>query len=238
MKAYTESLKIKGFPDFLNKTELLLAEIQKKSVKQLKEMWQVKDKLAQLNYQRFAKMNLEENLTPAIYAYQGQVYKHINPEKLNEDALNYLARNLRIISGFYGLVEPLNGIVPYRLEMSNKLQVQENKNLYEFWGDLLYKELTRDNDLVINLASQEYSKVISEHLHPDDNFIDIEFVKEKNDKIRQLGMLSKMARGELVHFMAENNVKTPEAIKEFRYRDLAYSEKYSQHDKIVFLEQV
>lgn len=131
----------------------------------------------------------------------------------------------------------MDGITPYRLEMSNKLSVGEHKNLYQFWGDKIYQELMTSQETVLNLASKEYSRVVEKYLQAQDNFVDVEFVYEKDGKLRQLGINSKRARGEMVRFMAKNNVQELAELKEFKFLDLQYSAELSQDKKMVFLRK-
>jgi len=197
------SHKVESLPSFMSETKELSEAVRKLSYAEAQELWKVSDKLTQLNVDRFAEMNLEKSITPAIFTYEGLVYKQIGVSDFSEVELDYLKHHLRIISGFYGLVKPMDGITPYRLEMSNKLSVGEHKNLYQFWGDKIYQELMTSQETVLNLASKEYSRVVEKYLQAQDNFVDVEFVYEKDGKLRQLGINSKRARGEMVRFMAK-----------------------------------
>lgn len=229
--------KVESLPSFMSETKELSEAVRKLSNAEAKELWKVSDKLTQLNVDRFAEMNLEKNITPAVFTYEGLVYKQIGVSDFSEMELDYLKQHLRIISGFYGLVKPMDGITPYRLEMSNKLSVGEHKNLYQFWGDKIYQELMSSQETVLNLASKEYSRVVEKHLQAQDNFVDVEFVYEKDGKLRQLGINSKRARGEMVRFMAKNNVQELAELKEFKALDLEYSAQLSQDKKMVFLRK-
>lgn len=237
MKVDSDTFSFIHMPVFLNETEVLKKKIQSLTYQEAKNLWKCNDKLAELNYSRFQKMNLKKNLTPAILAYEGLQYQHLAPKVLTDKALEYLEEHLRILSGFYGVLAPFDGIVPYRLEMQTKLEVQPGKNLYEFWKDKIYQVLQDDEQVIINLASKEYSMAILPFLQPKDQFITIEFGEVKDGKVKQKGTLAKMARGEMVRFMAENQVKNPESLKEFRELGFRYAPEFSDSKKMSFILQ-
>ncbi len=216
-------------------------------------------------------MDLEHGLTPAVLTYEGLQYQHMAPEIFTEEALSYIEEHLRILSGFYGILKPFDGVTPYRLEMQAKLSVNGKKDLYDFWGsyieehlrilsgfygilkpfdgvtpyrlemqaklsvngkkdlydfwgERLYLELISSDSQIINLASKEYSKAIEKYLTPKDSFITVEFCELREGKLKQKATLAKMARGEMVRFMAENKIQKPEGMKEFHELGFAYKE--------------
>ena len=145
--------------------------------------------------------------------------------------------NLRILSGFYGLLRPFDGVVPYRLEMQAKLKTESTKDLYSFWGAALAEQLFSETDCIINLASKEYSQCISKYLTPDVRFITCVFGEESDGKIIEKGTLCKMARGEMVRFMAEQQISEPEQLKAFEGRNHRYSPEHSDENTFVFLKK-
>ena len=160
MNVDTDTYGVTGLPVFLEDTKILMKEIQKLSFSDAQALWKCNDKLAELNYARFQEMDLERNLTPAVLTYEGLQYQHMAPEVFSEGALTYIEENLRILSGFYGVLKPFDGVTPYRLEMQAKLSVHGKKDLYDFWGERLYRELTDGDHLILNLASKEYAKAV------------------------------------------------------------------------------
>ena len=147
-------------PYFLPQTKILLSRLQQMSLEELQKLWQCNAKLAEQNFQRIRDMQLEQQLTPAVLAYVGLQYTHMGPRVLEADAWQYLSDNLCILSGFYGVLRADDGITPYRLEMQAKLAIDGYKNLYAFWGRNLYDYLAAEDDVILNLASVEYSKAI------------------------------------------------------------------------------
>lgn len=237
MNVDTDTYRAAGLPMFLEDTKLLMNEIRRLSYSEAKELWKCNDKLAELNYQRFQDMDLEHGLTPAVLTYEGLQYQHMAPKVFTEEALSYIEEHLRILSGFYGILKPFDGVTPYRLEMQAKLSVNGKKDLYDFWGERLYRELISPGCPVINLASKEYSKAIEKYLTSRDGFITVEFCQLQDGKLKQKATLAKMARGEMVRFMAENKIQEPEGIKEFHELGFAYKKELSNDKKYIFVCQ-
>lgn len=237
MNIDTDSFEVRKLPVFLENTKRLFKIMRDMSFEELKSLWGCNDKLAELNYNRLADMVLEKSLTPAILSYEGLQYQHMSPMVFTEDALKYVEEHLRILSGFYGVLTPFTGVTPYRLEMQAKLSVDGKKDLYEFWGDKLYHEVIDEDCVIINLASKEYSKIIEKYLSPQDRFITIEFGEYVNGKVKQKGTFAKMARGEMVRFMAEHQVTNVEQIKQFNVMGYHYEEALSTDSKMVFIRE-
>ena len=235
MNVDTDSFAADGLPAFLAETKTLMAAIQALSFAEAKALWKCNDKLATLNYRRFQEMTLERGLTPAVMAYEGLQYQHMAPGVFTAEALSYLSECLRILSGFYGLLKPFDGVVPYRLEMQARLSVNGCSDLYEFWGGRLYRHLTKEDRVIVNLASREYSQCIEKYITPEDRFITVEFGEAVDGKVKQKGTLAKMARGEMVRFLAENNICRPEGMKEFHALGFSYCSDLSDAEKYVFL---
>lgn len=222
-------------PQFLEQTKQVLAELQKLTYKEAKTLWHCSDKLAQENFERLQQMDLEKNTAPAIMSYKGLQYQYMAPDLFTKPGLAYLQEHVRILSGFYGILRPFDGIVPYRLEMQAPLSVMNQPHLYAFWGRKLYDALDFNQGPVINLASKEYSKAITPFLKKKDELIEVSFAQLINDKLKVKATLAKMARGEMVRFLSENNVTTIEKIKEFDHPNYQFSKEYSTSEKLVFL---
>ena len=236
MNVNTDSYEVQGLPEFIDDTRVLMEKIRTLSLQEAGELWKCNESLTELNYRRFQDMDLGRALTPAVLAYEGLQYQHMAPGVFTTGALSYIGERLRILSGFYGILSPFDGVVPYRLEMQAKLSVGGSRDLYDFWGNRLYKSLTGGDRVIINLASKEYSRCIEKYVTPEDTFITVEFGELINGKIRQKGTLAKMARGEMVRFLAENGIDCLEEVREFHELGFSYSEKYSCENKYVFIK--
>lgn len=201
-----DTLPYSGLPVFLEDTRRIMEWMQTLSLEESRQLWKCNEKLAKENYDRFQEMNLTKGLTPAILSYEGIQYQYMAPAVFEKEMLSYVQQHLRILSGFYGVIKPLDGVTPYRLEMQAKTEIGGRKGLYDFWGSRLYQEVIDDSHVIINIASKEYSKCIENYIQPEDRFITCIFGEWSNGKVVQKGTYAKMARGEMVRFMAEENV--------------------------------
>lgn len=231
-----ESLEFHDFPVFLSESNLIREWMQTLSFAEAKKLWGCNEKLAEQNFERVKNMNLEAWLTPAILAYEGIQYQYMAPAVFEDRMLSYVQEHLRILSGFYGVLKPMDGVVVYRLEMQAKTNVCGTKDLYDFWGRKLYEEVMDDTRVLINLASKEYSKCIEKYLQPQDRYITCIFGEVSKGKIVQKGTYAKMARGEMVRFMAENDITAVEEIRTFDRLGYRYSEEVSTDTEYVFLK--
>ena len=235
MNVDTDSFPYQDLPKFLPRTEQLVRILQSMSDAELKKLWKCNDQIAALNIQRLQNMDLHHRLTPAVIAYEGIQYQYMAPGVFTEQALNYVQEHLRILSGFYGLLKPFDGVAPYRLEMQAKLRVGQCKDLYAYWGDNLANALFEETGCIINLASKEYSVFISKYLPETVRFITCIFGEEKDGKVIEKGTMCKMARGEMVRYMAENQIEDPEQIKSFDRLHYRFDEARSEENVFVFL---
>ncbi len=223
-------------PQFLQKADQILRVLRRMDSAQLKKLWKCSDQIAVLNMDRLLHMDLSRNLTPAILAYEGIQYQHMAPGVFTDGEFAYVQEHLRILSGFYGLLRPFDGITPYRLEMQAGLPVEDAKDLYAFWGDSLASQLFSETDCIINLASKEYSQCVSRYLTPGIRFITCIFGEEKDGKVIEKGTMCKMARGEMVRYLAENSITDPQAIKQFCGLQYVFDEARSDENTYVFLK--
>lgn len=230
-----DDFDIPGLPVYLEKAQELLTAMQQLDYEAAKKLWHTSDKLTRPNYDHIQSLDLTNHLTPAILSFSGIQYQYLAADLLTTPALDYLQRNLRILSGFYGILKPFDGITPYRLEMGARLSVNGTQNLYDFWGNDLYEALNAEKEPIINLASKEYSKTITSYLQPTDQFIDIAFVHEVNGQLKTRATLAKMARGEMVRFMAENQLENPADLKNFDSPNYQFSPAHSTATKFVFI---
>ena len=227
----------RDLPVFLSDAEKIKDSLKEKSFSELKALWACNEKITEQNIERLSSMNLREKLTPALLSYDGIAYQYMAPTVFETEMLSYVQEHLRILSGFYGIVKPMDGVTPYRLEMQAKLEVDGAKNLYDYWGDRLYKEVRDSSGIIINLASKEYSKCIEKYLQPGDRYISCNFFEEQEGKLVQKGVYCKMARGEMVRFMAENRVEELEGIKHFSVMGYRFSEELSSEKEYIFVRK-
>ena len=238
---YTTELPTKKYTEaqFLSKSETIQKTLKKKKPKDLMELMSISEKLADLNWQRNQDWELPftpDNSRPAVYAFNGDVYVGLDAYTIPEEKLDVLQDKLRILSGLYGLLKPLDLMQEYRLEMGTSIPIGSKKNLYEFWKktitDSLNKELEK-NELFINLASNEYfSAVDTKSLKVP--VITPEFKDYKDGKLKMISFFAKKARGLMVRYIIDKNVETLEELKNFNYEGYAFDANLSKGNKLVF----
>ncbi len=229
------TMPCEGLPVFIEQAERLKEWVCSLSYDEQKALWACSDAIAEQNSERFSEMDLRRNLTPALLAYEGIQYTYMAPSVFEDGQFSYVQERLRILSGFYGVLKPMDGVVPYRLEMQAKAAVDGHANLYDFWGDRLYREVVDESRTIINLASKEYSKAIEKYLQPNDTFVTCVFGELVNGKVGQKGVYAKMARGEMVRYLASIHADAPEQMKGFEGSGYAFDEQRSTAAKYVFV---
>jgi len=212
-------------PHFLNEAYTLNSVLKNKTVDDLKDLMNLSEKLGQLNWERNQNFKMNDS-RPAIFTFNGDVYSGLNPYSLSSKALDSLQKKLRIISGLYGILLPFDLIHPYRLEMGTLLKIGSNNNLYEFWKkkitDYVIEDIIND-ELIVDLASKEYSSVIDFKLIKN-RIISPVFKDFKNGKLKIISFYAKKARGTMSRFLIEKNANSVDDILMFSEDGYAYSE--------------
>ena len=222
---------------FSDDSKILVDELKDFSSDQLISIMSVSSNIANLNKERFNTWEYpfdDTNSKPAVFMFDGAVYSELDVQTLSKDDLNYLQENLRIISGLYGLLKPLDKIMPYRLEMGTKLQINGYKNLYEFWGEKItnhLKEDISDDDVIVNLASNEYSKAIN--LKSFKNVVTPVFKDFKNGKSKVISFFAKKARGSFARFVIQEKPKKIDELLNFNGLGYQFTE-ITSNNEIIF----
>lgn len=225
---------------FLRQSERLNKLLKRKSAKGLSKLMKISDTLGQLNYERNQNWELpftKDNARPAVYAFNGDVYRGLDAYHIPSDKINTLQNTVRILSGLYGVLKPLDLIQAYRLEMGTKLPVGKHKNLYEFWKKDITKALNdelKEGELFLNLASIEYFKAIDVSALKVP-VIHIVFKEFKNGEYKNIAIFAKLARGLMARYIIDVNAKTLEDLKGFNYERYGYSEALSSQNELVFV---
>ena len=203
----------------------------------LQKLWQTSEKLTAENIARLAAFDPARAQTPAILAYEGLQYQHMAPQVMSRAALAYLDDHLRILSGFYGVLRPFDAVMPYRLEMQAKLAAGGARDLYAFWGSRLYEALEEDT-LVLNLASEEYAKAVRPYAQAaGTRFLTLRFGEVTGGRFKQKGTFAKMARGEMVRFLAEGGILDLAQIQAFDALGLRYEAALSDEETMTFVRE-
>lgn len=236
MTADPDSLPWRQLPTFLPRTRQLVAALQALSYPQQKRLWHCSDALAEKSAAQLARFSFEKGLTPALLAFCGLQYRYMAPGVFTQDQLDYLEDHLRILSGLYGLLRPLDGISPCRLEMAAPLACAGAQDLYGFWGDAPARALAAETDLILDLASAEYSRCVAPHLPAGTRRVRCVFGQPVSGRVVEKGTLCKMARGEMVRFLAEQQAETLEQVCRFDRLGYRFCETLSQESTLVFLK--
>jgi cytoplasmic iron level regulating protein YaaA (DUF328/UPF0246 family) len=240
---YDTPPKTKTFtlPDYLDDAQILIDRARQYSALDIAELMQVSMKIAELNFERFEQWHTPftpENAKQAVLAFKGDVYTGLDAESFTAADFKFAQSHLRILSGLYGLLRPLDLMQPYRLEMGRKVDTERGKNLYEFWGSKITEGLNQQmkklkSPYLINLASNEYFKSVKPKAL-DGEIITPEFKDWKNGQYKMMGVYAKKARGQLSRFVIQNKLTDPEEMKAFDVDGYAFNEEMSSGNKWVF----
>nr|MBS0036962.1 peroxide stress protein YaaA [Saprospiraceae bacterium] len=230
-------------PVFEKESKVLVKELRKLSVPQLMELMSISEKLAKLNTDRFNNFkgsSQTEEAVQALFAYRGDVYQGLEAMELSDSSLKNANAHLRILTGLYGILRPSDLIEPYRLEMGIPLKVGKTKDLYEFWGDKVTRELEKamketNSKYLVNLASKEYSNVVDKGAFKD-RWIEIEFKELRNGKLKFITFNAKKARGQMARFIIENDSEKVSDLYSFSGGGYLYDEKGSTPGKLLFVK--
>lgn len=221
----------------------LVALLKKLNTDEIEKLMSISPTLADLNKKRYE--NFDPNFsnsaitTPAVLAFQGDAYQSLQASDFTSDDMKFCQQNLAIISGLYGLLKPYDLIQAYRLEMKTVLENRKGNNLYDFWGNKIVDKIVialkqHENKVVINLASDEYARVIrqKQNIFP---VITIDFKESKNNEIKTVGIHAKKARGAMARFIIKNKLEHPSSIREFNTNGYVFNNDLSTADKLVFI---
>jgi cytoplasmic iron level regulating protein YaaA (DUF328/UPF0246 family) len=230
-----------SIPGYLEQSQLLIERARRYSAHDLMELMEVSLAIAELNVERFTNWHTPftpHNAKQALLAFKGEVYNGLQAHTLDEKELLFAQEHLRILSGLYGLLRPLDLMQPYRLEMGRLIDTARGRNLYEFWGSMITEGLNAQlkaikSEYLINLASSEYFKAVKPK-QVNGTIITPEFKEKKNGEYKMLGVYAKKARGLMSRFVIDNRVTAPQALKEFDVEGYCFNAKFSSDTKWVF----
>ena len=213
----SDSLLEATIPVFKKEADHLAEQLAKLSTAELSSMMKVSESIAELNANRYRNWNKNDAVEKrAIFQFEGDVFKHLGAKDLNEDQIQYMNNNLRILSGIYGLLKPSDEMNPYRLEMGTRHNFSGSVSLYEFWGNKIAKELSDElgDAYLFNLASEEYFSSVSKFLNSE-KIINFRFLTLSDGKAKVVGVIAKRARGEMAKYLIQNKIASKEGIEEF-----------------------
>ncbi|MFL2548864.1 MAG: peroxide stress protein YaaA [Gammaproteobacteria bacterium] len=225
-------------PPYLEDSKKIIKSLRKYSTDKLSKLMNISEKISLLNYERYIKWSLpftKKNAHPALLLFQGDVYKGISVGDFKKEDFIYAQKSLRILSGLYGILKPLDLIQPYRLEMGTQIKIGKHNDLYDFWGDEITKAINEDknSDYLINLASVEYFKSINkEKLNAQ--LINIIFKEKRNGSYKIIGINAKKARGLMSRYIIKKKISNPMNLKKFKEENYSYNKNLSSESDWVF----
>ena len=224
-------------PMFLKEAGELLSFLRSLSDSEKAKVWKVKGALLSSSLSSLSMLSLEDIGSPAIFSYDGIQYTYMSPSSFTDSMLEYAEKNLRIISGLYGLLRPLDGVGTYRLEMESPISIPGYGDLYSYWGGKIASSLMEDDRLLVNLASAEYSKAVLPFLPSSVTVVTPVFLDWEKGRYVSKGVYAKMERGEMVRVLAETGAETVEDIKKFSSRGYEFSRFLSDSNTLCFVRK-
>ncbi len=232
-------------PRLLDKSKVLISSLKRKSKSELSKMMGLSENLTSLNLDRYKSWSFEhdvQNSLPAMFTFDGDVYKSLDIDSLSPPDVLFAQDHIRILSGLYGILRPLDLIQPHRLEMGTKLKTRGNNDLYSFWNKsistILREDLTNHNlDLIVNLASQEYFESVK-GIDKKIKVVTIDFKESKNGSYQTIGIFAKQARGLMARYIVQNRITKTEDLFAFHLNSYKLNEKLSLENKLVFTRNI
>ncbi len=228
-------------PRFPQETSRLVRTLRNLSQKKIRELMDLSEDLARLNAARYAELDVEaQDVRPALLAFQGDTYRGFDARTLDEDGFAWAQDHLRILSGLYGLLRPLDGIQPHRLEMGTRLKTRWGPDLYTFWGDRLARQLVEDVEasggerVLVNLASQEYFRAVRRHLPSDLPVVTPVFLDTRDGRSRTLFLFAKLARGAMARHLVDRRATGVDDLLDFDWGGYRFRPELSEGDRLVF----
>lgn len=245
MKENHDFMAATSLPVMLDRTERILRQMKQFDRAELKKLFRANDKITEENFQRYQNMDLRKGLTPAVLSYNGLAFNNMAPQVFTDGQWEYAKKNLKILSGFYGILNATDGVVPYRLEMQTRVGIDGAKDLYDFWGDSLYRRIADEvredvsegiEPIILNLASKEYSQAVEPFVEANIRFVTCIFAEYSGDKLITKGTKAKMARGQMVAFLANEHAQDLNVVKQFSGMGFRYSEEHSSEKEMMFIQ--
>lgn len=221
-------------PRYRKNTAELVRHIRSMSEDDIAKMLQCNAQIAAWTKQAYARLNLQAQGIPALLAYDGIQYRYMRPDLFTDEALQYAKNHVLLLSGLYGILRTMDGIQPYRLELDNRFHTDFCTSLYDFWRDDLYRALTQEDHEILDLCSRQYGKIVHRYREESVHIVTCYFCEEEDGNLREKGVYVKMARGEMVRWLCENNIQTFAEVKKFTALGYRFHETYSDDDHYIF----
>lgn len=237
MKKEVDFFEAESIPVLIEQTQKILNHLQTLSQEEIKKVLRCNDQIAKEAYQNYQQMDLWKHQVPALFSFQGIEYDHLSADLFAYDEYDYIKKSLVILSGFYGILRPFDGVVPYRLELNNSLSIAQYKNLYQFWDKQIYEQLIKDDHCILDLGAKQYSKMIQKYLTDDINYVKCYFKEKINDELKEIGVYVKIIRGEMIRYLILKKAVTFEDVKSFDLLGYHYDDDLSDRHHFVFVRE-
>lgn len=237
MKKEVDVFETENTPVLIELTQKILKHLQTLRQDEIKRLLKCSDVIAEEAYQNYQQMNLFADTVPALFSYQGIEYDHLAADLFTYDEYDYIKESLVILSGFYGILKPFDGVVPYRLELNNSLSIGQYKSLYQFWNKQIYEQLIKDDHCILDLGAKQYSIMIQKYLTDDIDYVKCYFKEKINHEFKEIGVYVKIARGEMIRYLIQKKATTFEEVKSFCLLGYYYDEHLSDKKHFVFVRE-
>lgn len=224
-------------PIFLKEANTLLKYFQSLTISQIQEVLVCSHKIAQEAYQQYHRMQLGSIGTPAVLSFDGIQYHHMAPDVFTIEQFAYVQKHIRILSGFYGVLKPMDHVMPYRFEVQDKIQYQTYHDGYAFWKDKIYKAIVKEDKEILDLASAQYSKLLYKYQKKGVRIVKCRFMEEQYGVRKEKGVYVKMARGEMVRWLAEEQIQCIDDVKQFQRKGYTYCKSLSNAHTFIFIRK-
>lgn len=224
-----------GEPVLLKETQIILAALRKLDVEQLQKVLKCSLSIAQKAYTSYQNTDLHTHQVPALFAYQGIQFDHLAADIFSDEEYQYIKKHIVILSGFYGILKPFDGIVPYRLELNNSLKIGSYKNLYQFWGKKIYDQLVCDDHCLLDLGAKQYSRMIQKYLDDHIQYVQCRFKERIQGELVERGVYVKIARGEMIRYIISHQITDFESVKSFSMLGYRFAADLSSKREYIFI---
>lgn len=235
VKKEVDYFSAEGQPVFLQETQKILTALRKLDVSQLQKVLKCSLPIAQNTYNSYHHTDLYTHQVPALFAYQGIQFDHLAADIFSDEEYHYIKKHIVILSGFYGILRPFDGIVPYRLELNDPLKIDSHKNLYQFWGRKIYDQLILDDHCLLDLGAKQYSRMIQKYLDDHIQYVQCRFKEQIEGKLVERGVYVKIARGEMIRYLISHHITDFEGVKSFSLLGYHFAADLSSRHEYIFV---
>lgn len=237
MKKEVDVFEVEGIPIFIDQTQEILKCLQTLNQEEIRKVLKCSPSIAKEAYDNYQQMRLFTNNVPALFAYQGIQYDHLSADLFTYDEYDYIRHSLVILSGFYGILRPFDGVVPYRLELNSPLRIGHNKNLYQFWDQRIYRQIVKDECCILDLGARQYSYMIQKYLTDDIQYVRCYFKERINHELKEIGVYVKIARGEMLRYLIQKKATSFADVKLFDLLGYHFDEDLSDEQNFIFVRE-